>query len=439
MAKDDEKYRWDWATQTFPTIDPHSKIKHQIIDEYIQAYIDVLLRNQLMPELGLSIVDGFSGGGVYHDGAGAQHYGSPVIALEAIQQSEVRNNIGRLKPRPIRSQHYFVDVKPENIACLHAVLASRGHASRIGQDVHLHASEFTQALPTIARNLKTFGKGERVLFLLDQYGYGDVPFPQIKWIFQHLNNAEVLLTFNVDFLVTYLADRYANRKAIANIGLDEHIPWEMLRYLKAHNPRNWQYLIQRYLSDGIKQESGAEFMTVFFIRPVGSNPMAYWFIHLANNYRANDVMKAIHWKYGNNFSHMLDPSSFFGYDANRDISVTGQLDLLCEEEHQFDQVTDTRIRGELSELLPKQVYQVERQPFIQLMSGLTNFTMADEARVKQALDTAVANGDLQAIDKDGKTRRRKGNSIKTTDILIAPPQRPFFFLTPPSKKPPADE
>lgn len=31
MAKDEEKYRWDWGTQTFPTIDPHSRIKHQII------------------------------------------------------------------------------------------------------------------------------------------------------------------------------------------------------------------------------------------------------------------------------------------------------------------------------------------------------------------------------------------------------------------------
>ncbi|MCE0970291.1 three-Cys-motif partner protein TcmP, partial [Pseudomonas putida] len=204
MAKDDEKYRWDWAAQSFPTIDPHSKIKHQIIDEYIQTYIDVLMRNQLMPELGLSIVDGFSGGGIYHDGAGGKHFGSPVIALEAIQASEVRNNLERIKPRPIRSQHYFVDVKPENIACLHAVLASRGHAARVGQDVHLHSAEFIQALPTIAQKLKYFGKGERVLFLLDQYGYGDVPFPRIKWIFENLSNAEVLLTFNVDFLVTYL-------------------------------------------------------------------------------------------------------------------------------------------------------------------------------------------------------------------------------------------
>ena len=385
-----------------------------------------------MPELGLSIVDGFSGGGIYHDGAGGTHFGSPVIALEAIQESEVRNNQGRIKPRTIRSQHYFVDVKPENIACLHAVLAARGHASRVGSDVHLHSAEFTQALPIIAQKLKFFGKGERVLFLLDQYGYGDVPFPKIKWIFQNLSSAEVLLTFNVGFLVTYLADRQANRKAISNIGLDHHVPWSTLKELKAHQPRNWQYIIQRFLSEGIKQESGAEYMTVFFIRPAGNNPMAYWFIHLANNYRANDVMKKIHWKYGNNFSHMLSPSSFFGYDANRDIAVTGQPDLLLDEHH-FDDGTADRIRDELSELLPRQVYDRERQPFSGLMTGLTNYTMADELRVKQALDMAIATGDVLAVGKDGKTKRRKGTSIKSTDTLIAPPQRPMFFL-PPVKK-----
>ena len=352
--------------------------------------------------------------------------------LEKQSKSGGRNNQGRIKPRTIRSQHYFVDVKPENIACLHAVLAARGHASRVGSDVHLHSAEFTQALPIIAQKLKFFGKGERVLFLLDQYGYGDVPFPKIKWIFQNLSSAEVLLTFNVDFLVTYLADRQANRKAISNIGLDHHVPWSTLKELKAHQPRNWQYIIQRFLSEGIKQESGAEYMTVFFIRPAGNNPMAYWFIHLANNYRANDVMKKIHWKYGNNFSHMLSPSSFFGYDANRDIAVTGQPDLLLDEHH-FDDATADRIRDELSELLPRQVYDRERQPFSGLMTGLTNYTMADELRVKQALDMAIATGDVLAVGKDGKTKRRKGTSIKSTDTLIAPPQRPMFFL-PPVKK-----
>jgi len=110
-----------------------------------------------------------------------------------------------------------------------------------------------------------------------------------------------------------------------------------------------------------------------------------------------------------------------------DIAVTGQHDLLLDEHH-FDDATDDRVRGELSELLPKQVYEVERQPFLGLMSGLTNYTMADEFRVKQALDIAVATGDLLAVGKDGKTRRRKGTSIKSSDILIAPPQSPIFFV-----------
>ena len=142
--------------------------------------------------------------------------------------------------------------------------------------------------------------------------------------------------------------------------------------------------------------------------------------------------KKIHWKYGNNFSHMLSPSSFFGYDANRDIAVTGQPDLLLDEHH-FDDATADRIRDELSELLPRQVYDRERQPFSGLMTGLTNYTMADELRVKQALDMAIATGDVLAVGKDGKTKRRKGTSIKSTDTLIAPPQRPMFFL-PPVKK-----
>src|SRR3546814_19523895 len=109
-----------------------------------------------------SDLDGFSGGGIYHDGAGGKHFGSPVIALEAIQASEVRNNLERIKPRPIRSQHYFVDVKPENIACLHAVLASRGHAARVGQHVHLHSAEFIPALPTTAHKPQYFATAQPI-------------------------------------------------------------------------------------------------------------------------------------------------------------------------------------------------------------------------------------------------------------------------------------
>jgi hypothetical protein len=89
---------WGYGQATLANTDFFNRIGHKRTNTTklrwpIQTYIDVLMRNQLMPELGLSIVDGFSGGAIYHDGVGGHHIGSSVIALEAIQASEVRNNI----------------------------------------------------------------------------------------------------------------------------------------------------------------------------------------------------------------------------------------------------------------------------------------------------------------------------------------------------------
>ncbi len=141
-------------------------------------------------------------------------------------------------------------------------------------------------------------------------------------------------------------------------------------------------------------------MTVFFIRPAGSNPMAYWFIHLANNYRANDDEED-----PPEIRQQLFPYAvafqLFRYDANRDIAVTGQHDLLLDE-HYFDDATNDRIRGELFGALAQTGLRGRTATFLGLMSGLTNYTMADELRVKQASDIAVATGDLLAVDRTAK-------------------------------------
>lgn len=428
MAKDDEKYTWDWRGQIFPTIDPHSKVKHLIIQEYLQAYVQVLMRNALIPELRLSVVDGFCGGGQYHDVGGGAHFGSPIITLNAVREAEAIINLKRTQPRTVRTQNFFVDVKQANIDCLRAVLAAQGLGHRIDRDVFLQCSDFSHSLPAITKRIKDFGYGERAIFLLDQYAYGDVPFSSIKTIFNNIKNAEVLLTFNVDALITYLSDRKSNRKAIANIGLEQHIPWSELAALKATQRHEWQYLIQRCLSKGILIESGAKFMTVFFITPLGANPRTYWFIHLANQYRANDVMKSIHWRHGNHFSHMLSPSLFVGYDANRDVRVTSQEELVLGEEHHFDGVTNERICTELSELLPQQLYAKREQTFESLMHSMANYTMADEEVIKRSLNVAVANQDLEVRDKNGVSKRRKGESIRLSDVITAPAQSTFFFL-----------
>ncbi|MDB6060854.1 MAG: hypothetical protein JWM78_957 [Verrucomicrobiaceae bacterium] len=426
MSKDEEKYTWNWPSQIFPIIDPHSKIKHQIIDDYLQAYVHVLMRNAMIPRMRLSIIDGFCGGGRYRDEDGSIHYGSPIIALKSVKEAVFKLNIGRQSPREFTTQNFFVDINKNNADCLNSVLKELDEGHRIGTDIHIHCEDFSTILPRILPKVRAFG--DRAIFLLDQYAYGDVPFDDIQTIFRTVKNAEVLLTFNIDALITYLSDKPRNRKAIANIGLERHIPWEDLKSIKVSHKHEWQYLIQRYLSKGILEESGAEFMTIFFVTPLGKNSRTYWFIHLANSYRANEVMKSIHWQYGNNFSHSLSPSLFVGYDANRDINVTDQHDLSLGEEHHFDGVTSQRIQAELSEILPRAIYETEEQTFEHLMRGIANFTMANEEIVKGSLEAVIASGDVEVKDKTGKTIRRKSSSIIGSDRIVASPQRPLFFL-----------
>lgn len=429
MAKD-EKYKWDLTAGIYPHIDPHSKIKHQIIHDYIRSYITVVMSNQMIPRIGINIVDGFCGGGIYKDYCGLpDHYGSPIIALDAVQETVAEINIQRNMPREVLTQNFFIDIKKGNIDFLKAVLATKGHGHRLGKDIFTLRSKFTDALPEVINKIQSFKFSQRSLFLLDQYAYKDVPFLSIRTIFQSLANAEVLLTFNVDSLIDYLSERDENKKALQNIDLEKYIPWEKLRSFKATMRHEWQHLIQRFLAEGILKESGADFMTVFFITPGGHNPRSYWFIHLAKSYRANAVMKQIHWKYGNNFSHSMTPALFVGYDANKDIHVTDQHALGFGEEHNFCGVTGKRIETELSELLPRKIYDQSQLSFEQMMIGMANNTMADENIVKQSLHGPIVSGDINVFDKDSRTKRRKGSSIKSSDIIIPSPQRTIFFTS----------
>ncbi|RMM84584.1 hypothetical protein ALQ71_02960 [Pseudomonas coronafaciens pv. striafaciens] len=430
MAKD-EKYKWNVETGTYPQIDPHSKIKHKIIEDYIRDYITVVMSNERIPRIGINIIDGFCGGGIYTDDNGLDtHFGSPIIALDTVQQTIAELNTLRKIPREVLAKYYFIDIKKANIEYLKFILAQNGYSHLIGKDVFPIRSRFTNILPSIIERIKSSKLAERALFLLDQYAYKDVPFSSIRSIFNEVKSAEVLLTFNVDSLIDYISDRDENRKALQNINLEKYIPWEMISYYKATMPYEWQHLIQRFLAKGILKESGAEFMTVFFITPFGPNPRTYWFVHLAKNYRANAVMKEIHWKYGNHFSHFMTPSLFVGYDTKRDIEVTDQRCLGFGEQHYFNDVTGKRIVSELSELLPKRIYESPNQTFEAMMRSMANATMANESIVREALHMPLMCKDIEVFDKDSRTRRRKGSSIKGSDIVVPAAQRSLFFIPP---------
>ena len=429
MVKRADKYAWHVGSPP-PKIDPHSLVKHQLVRDYLARYIQVLMSNYLIEKLTLSIVDGFAGGGEYLAEDGSQfHDGSPLIALRTVEQARAALNVGREKPRKVDAKFYFIEKLASNFDYLNALMGARLAQGRVGKDVVLLKQAFQDAVGPVMADIASRAGGERAIFLLDQYAYDQVPGPLLRTIFSQVKGAEVILTFNVDSLITFLSDKDQCRAKLQQIGLDRYIDWRTLESLKNSSPAVWRSAIQQNLARGLVEESGARHHTIFYITPAGSTSWTYWLVHLSNSFKARDVMMELHWQQANHFSHYLEPDIFtLGYRTKDDEEATRQNGFDLGQAFKFDAIASNRCKSGLSEKLVPLIFN-SSQPvaFSQLLENLGSSTPATADMIRSALDQAIRTGDLSAKSRDGKSRT-KGTSLHSDDVLTASAQRPFFFV-----------
>lgn len=412
----EDKYFWKIGYPP-PPLDRHSQTKHSIVEEYVRQYILTLMAPANIPELRLSIIDGFSGGGCYQTEGGGIADGSPLLMMRAVREARIHLNRERRNLRNINVQYSFVDISPDTTEYLRYWLNAKREENVIDladyDQTEIITNSFLQSLPYLIQKVQQHKRGEHALFVLDQYCYKDIPLPEIASILRTLKGAEVVMTFNVDNLTTYLSDRAANRKSVENIGLDKYIPWTELKSLKATQKQAWRQTLQRHLAHGIKCETGAEFMTLFFVKPHGLNTWGYWLIHLSNQYRAHAVMKALHWEHATEFGHELEPGIFvLGYDANKDESYTGQQTF----EFAGERSKEACING-VREHFGKTIFQLDKPTRLAdlFQSCVTNSTAA-EIHLMESTRQLHASKDVIIVSKDG-TIRRTNKKYHLSDVI----------------------
>ncbi len=421
----DDKYHWRIGSPP-PLIDRHSQTKHAIVEEYVRQYILTLMAPAHIPELRLSIIDGFCGGGCYQTEDGDLADGSPTLIMRAVKEARFYLNRRRRIPRHINVDYYFVDILPDTTHYLRHWLGAKLDENAIEledyQKSEIITDNFLNQLPRLIQKVKLRKMGERALFVLDQYSYKDIPLPEMAGILRSLRGAEIVMTFNVDNLITYLSNRAANRKPLENIGLDAYIPWEELNQLKATQRREWRQILQRHLAYGIKRETGAEFMTLFFVKPYGTNSWGYWLIHLSNAYRAHAVMKSLHWEHATEFGHELEPGIFvLGYNANKDIEYTGQQTFEFAEEESREACIDG-----VREYFGETVFQLARPTKLAdlFQNCVTNSTAA-ESHLMEAVGQLHSSKDVVIVSKDGAIKRVNKNYL-LSDIIEPSKQFSLF-------------
>jgi three-Cys-motif partner protein len=430
MVKHVDKYVWSVGSAP-PPLDPHSVVKHEIVREYLSRYVQVLMSNYLIDKLVLSVVDGFAGGGEYSaGGTGDFAPGSPQIVLDTLAEQEALLNVGREKPRTIDVRYYFVEKKKTNLQYLNALLTNRYGTARMGKDILTLPGTFQKNFDNIRADIQRRGRGQRAIFLLDQYAWDQIPGALLKEIFSTITGAEVILTFGVDSLISFLSDNEQSRQKMAGMGFADYIDWKALEDLRGTVGNAWRAAIQRNLANALIRSSGAQHSTIFYVTPMGATPWTYWLVHLSNNYKARDVMMEIHWAKSNHFSHYLEPDVFtLGYAANADNTVTGQSDLQLGEEFKFDRLAAQKCSTGLERKLVPWVFDRGDQAvtFQELAHGIGSRTPATERMLKESLNEAIRSGDLIVQTAKGG-RRMKGSSLRGDDRLSAAEQRSLIYL-----------
>lgn len=418
MAKKDPKYRWCIGSPP-PVLDRHSEVKHRIVEDYVYRYILTLMSQANIPALNLTLVDGFSGGGSYlRENSCDVVDGSPILMMRAVQAARARLNLERRKPREVNVDYHFIDILPDTTQYLKYWLDAKRQTNAIDELDYRRATvttgDFLKQLPLLTHGIKSRRMGEHAIFVLDQYDYDDLPLSEIGGILRDMRGAEVILTFNVGTLLTYLSDREANRKPLQKIGLDGYIPWSQIGALKATEKQRWRQILQRHLAHGIQEITQAKFMTLFFVRPWGSNPWDYWLIHLSNSYRAHDVMKGLHWQHSTEFLHELESGVFIlGYDANQDGEYSGQRGF------DFDFGKESKIVcvNGVADFFGKTIFEDDRPVRVgDIFSRFVSNSTAAEIHMMEATRQLHQSKDIIVVTKDGRVRQ-PSQKYNSTDII----------------------
>jgi three-Cys-motif partner protein len=407
-------------------IQQHSIAKHRILESYLAAYFQTLGSSPNQDVLRLTLIDGFAGGGQYvHADTQELVFGSPFICLNAVKEASFLLNRDRRKPLALDVSYFFIEADRHAHAHLEQLLRSEGYGSALGNSIHLRHAKFqNEANDIIAFVKKRSPRNGRSIFVLDQYGYKDVPAPIIRTIFSQLPSAEVILTFGVDSFLNFASDTSLTSRLLDGAGLNTLFRGMSVQEIK-QSEREWRLFIQAYLYRDLVEACGARYYTPFFIRN-NKGHGDYWLIHMSQHHRARDVMTEVHWKHNNYFIHYggagLDMFNMVGYDPDRDAAAWGQFSLGFE----FDDVAHSASVAVLMDQIAHLIHSHEQgMSFGELFATTCNGTPASAAIYREAIEKLIEHKAVEAVSMDG-VQRRSAQQVHDSDRIRAPTQKVLF-------------
>ena len=415
-----KNFAWNRNGQP-PDLKSHSRKKLDVIEQYVRVYIKTLASDPRIDKMAVSIVDTFSGGGVYSAGRGFE-YGSPLRLIRAVNAAEAELNLDRRKPFRVQARYFFSDTNKEHVHCLRTALEQSEFRDEIGQSISLTTGVSSDILPSVVSQIRGLPGNTRSLFVLDQFGYMDVPMADIQLILQSLQNAEIILTFSIDGLLNYLTDKGNRSEKLSQFGIDPEFiqSW----HLRDRDDENARATAQRILMGRLHKLSRAQFFTPFLLFSPGENRMIM-LAHLSRHQKARDKMLGVHWDRQNNFRHYGSGGRYrLSYDS-RHLDSDNALFSFREEDRQ-------KMKKQLEDELPSRLFGMMEEDKITVKNFLYsvgNDTAAQNDDLLSVVREMAMDRAVQVLGPNDEVRKTK-TLPKIGDLIIKPAQKNLSFPRP---------
>lgn len=409
-----KSYDWDGGA----VLDDHTRKKHKILSEYFSEYLRIRCAVPRREKFRLAVVDGFSGAGLYKNG----EYGSPIIFIDTLKRSIKEINLSRAEQgHKLVSIECFIIFNDcelgaitklrENLAPFLAEIKENERYLKI--ECEFLNENFESAYKQIKGLIKNY-KFNNVFFNLDQYGYSHVTMPVIQDITNTWKSAEVLLTFMIQSLLTYLSPN----KNLNSVKLEPEVK-EKIEHILEGGPlhkREWLGEAEKITFNYLK--GCANYVSPFSINNPGG--WQYWLMHFATSHRARQAYNDILHKYGEAQAHYgragLNMLSYNPADHHASLYL-------------FNSDSRTESIDALKEDIPRLISQSgESLEVKRFYANAYNETPAHSEDIHQAI---IESPELTVYTESGG-ERRKPNTIKVTDTIVRKPQLIFTF--PPTMK-----
>jgi three-Cys-motif partner protein len=415
---DHKRFYWKhWRTGQLPKLEDHSEKKLDLLRDYLELYLQIVLKNTSGKEVQeITLIDGFAGGGVYE----GNKLGSPITILKAVEAAEFLINRDREKPTRIVPICYFIEKDSNAFACLEAILKVNGYGDRIGKTIHLRKANFVDCVPEIIADINRRHKrgGNRTIFFLDQCGWTDISAGTVQALAQQLHHRpEFIINFAISWLTDFLSDKThgAIEKSLHDLGLAGYVDIPAMMKLRMDLGGHWEHAVEAHIGEGFHKATGIAYFSPFYIEPQG-NHRGYWLLHLAQSARARSAMTEIHWSKANRSKHY----GYLGYDMLSFKPSLEQTQFIAGMS--FDEESGKRceaaLAGDFARLLTdRHKGGIKFRDFIDLTS---NKIMATSPMVNDVIWQLCQSADFEVVCPSGRAKR---TSKFSDDDIILPRQQ----------------